>query len=111
MRRIFTPSSLSLQVHRADNLRVDRRGKEAWLLVDGLINVTGQAVGIIAQLDVAPILYIGTTFSKLQPIHQIKKKKKTTTRMIHLFFQTDINQQISKYYHTLKCKWISRLFP
>lgn len=59
MRRIFTPSPLSVRAHRAHNLRVGRRGKEAWLSVDGIINVTGQAVGTMTQLDVAPILYIG----------------------------------------------------
>lgn len=40
-------------------LRVGRRGKEAWLAVEGLKNVTGQAVGSMTQLDVSPVLYIG----------------------------------------------------
>lgn len=40
-------------------VRIGRRGKEAWLAVEGLSNVTGQAVGSMTQLDVSPVLYIG----------------------------------------------------
>ncbi|KAF7997029.1 hypothetical protein HCN44_005306 [Aphidius gifuensis] len=59
VRRIFTPSPLTMRAQRAHNLRIGRRGREAWLSVDGITNVTGQAVGTMTQLDVAPILYIG----------------------------------------------------
>lgn len=40
-------------------LQVGRRGKEAWLSVEGIGNVSGQAVGTMTQLDVSPVLYIG----------------------------------------------------
>lgn len=40
-------------------IRVGRRGKEAWLAIEGMGNVSGQAVGSMTQLDVSPVLYIG----------------------------------------------------
>ncbi|KAL6263574.1 hypothetical protein P5V15_006363 [Pogonomyrmex californicus] len=71
VRRIFTSDSLSsLNVagsagkSKTYTLRVGRRGKEAWLAVEGLKNVTGQAVGSMTQLDVSPVLYIGGYKSK-----------------------------------------------
>ncbi|XP_024880710.1 protein eyes shut isoform X1 [Temnothorax curvispinosus] len=71
VRRIFTSDSLtSLSVagsagkSKTYTLRIGRRGKEAWLAVEGLKNVTGQAVGSMTQLDVSPILYIGGYKSK-----------------------------------------------
>ncbi|XP_011880731.1 PREDICTED: protein eyes shut isoform X3 [Vollenhovia emeryi] len=71
VRRIFTSDSLtSLSVagsagkSKTYTLRVGRRGKEAWLAVEGLRNVTGQAVGSMTQLDVSPVLYIGGYKSK-----------------------------------------------
>lgn len=66
MRRIFTSDSLtslsmagSAGKSKTYTLRIGRRGKEAWLAVEGLKNVTGQAVGSMTQLDVSPVLYIG----------------------------------------------------
>lgn len=66
VRRIFTSDSLnSLNVagsagkSKTYSLRVGRRGKEAWLAVEGLSNVSGQAIGSMTQLDVSPVLYIG----------------------------------------------------
>lgn len=66
MRRIFTSDSLgsismagSTGKSKTYTLQVGRRGKEAWLAVEGIGNVTGQAVGSMTQLDVSPILYIG----------------------------------------------------
>lgn len=71
MRRIFTSDSLtSLSVagsagkSKTYTLRIGRRGKEAWLAVEGLKNVTGQAVGSMTQLDVSPVLYIGTLLQR-----------------------------------------------
>ncbi|XP_072755200.1 uncharacterized protein Eys isoform X3 [Anoplolepis gracilipes] len=71
VRRIFTSDSLSsLSVagsagkSKTYTLRIGRRGKEAWLAVEGLRNVTGQAVGSMTQLDVSPVLYIGGYKSK-----------------------------------------------
>nr|XP_012227830.1 PREDICTED: protein eyes shut isoform X2 [Linepithema humile] len=71
VRRIFTNSSLdSLSVagsagkSKTYTLRIGRRGKDAWLAVEGLNNVTGQAIGSMTQLDVSPVLYIGGYKSK-----------------------------------------------
>ncbi|RLU18492.1 hypothetical protein DMN91_008849 [Ooceraea biroi] len=71
VRRIFTSHSLSslnvagsLGKSKTYTLRIGRRGKEAWLAVEGLSNVTGHAVGSMTQLDVSPILYIGGHRSK-----------------------------------------------
>ncbi|KYM94270.1 Protein eyes shut [Cyphomyrmex costatus] len=71
VRRIFTSDSLSsLSVtgsaskSKTYTLRVGRRGKESWLAVEGLKNVTGQAVGSMTQLNVSPVLYIGGYKSK-----------------------------------------------
>ncbi|XP_025993622.2 protein eyes shut [Solenopsis invicta] len=71
VRRIFTSDSLtSLSVagsagkSKTYTVRIGRRGKEAWLAVEGLKNVTGQAVGSMTQLDVSPVLYIGGYKSK-----------------------------------------------
>ncbi|KAL0099779.1 hypothetical protein PUN28_019889 [Cardiocondyla obscurior] len=71
VRRIFTSDSLaSLNVagsvgkSKTYTLRIGRRGKEAWLAVEGLKNVTGQTVGSMTQLDVSPVLYIGGYKSK-----------------------------------------------
>ncbi|KAG5313237.1 EYS protein, partial [Acromyrmex insinuator] len=71
VRRIFTSDSLtSLSVtgsvgkSKTYTLRIGRRGKEAWLAVEGLKNVTGQAVGSMTQLDVSPVLYIGTLLQR-----------------------------------------------
>ncbi|XP_015114081.1 protein eyes shut [Diachasma alloeum] len=64
VRRIFTKTPLSSKAHRPHLLRVGRRGRDAWLFVDGLGNFTGQAAGTMTQLDVSPILYIGGHKSK-----------------------------------------------
>ncbi|XP_018372289.1 PREDICTED: protein eyes shut [Trachymyrmex cornetzi] len=71
VRRIFTSDSLtslsvtgSIGKSKTYTLRIGRRGKEAWLAVEGLKNVTGQAVGSMTQLDVSPVLYIGGYKSK-----------------------------------------------
>lgn len=66
VRRIFTSDSLSSTnvlgsagKSKTYTVRVGRRGKEAWLAVEGMGNVSGQAVGSMTQLDVSPVLYIG----------------------------------------------------
>ncbi|XP_014470812.1 PREDICTED: protein eyes shut-like [Dinoponera quadriceps] len=69
VRRIFTSDSLSSTLGSAGKsktytVRVGRRGKEAWLAVEGVGNVSGQAVGSMTQLDVSPVLYIGGYKSK-----------------------------------------------
>ncbi|KAL7307700.1 hypothetical protein TKK_0000379 [Trichogramma kaykai] len=59
VRRIFTSSPLSLRPSKAHYLQIGRRGRESWLYVDGIGNVTGRAAGANTRLDVSPILYIG----------------------------------------------------
>ncbi|KAG7208524.1 hypothetical protein KM043_014743 [Ampulex compressa] len=67
VRRIFTSAPLSAMTmtaattksYKAHTLRVGRRGRDAWLAIDGIGNVTGRAVGSMTRLDVSPILYIG----------------------------------------------------
>ncbi|KAK0086615.1 hypothetical protein PV325_002858 [Microctonus aethiopoides] len=64
VRRIFTKSPLSTRLHKAHTVLVGRRGRDAWLYVDGIGNVTGQAAGTMTQLDVSPVLYVGGHKSK-----------------------------------------------
>ncbi|CAK9831479.1 Protein eyes shut [Anthophora retusa] len=72
VRRIFTTVPLSAiaitaaasKSYIAYTIRIGRRGRDAWLAVDGIGNVTGQVVGSMTRLDVSPILYIGGHKSK-----------------------------------------------
>ncbi|KZC05301.1 Protein eyes shut, partial [Dufourea novaeangliae] len=67
VRRIFTSVPLNAvtmtatasKSYIAHTVRVGRRGRDAWLAVDGIGNVTGRVVGSMTRLDVSPILYIG----------------------------------------------------
>lgn len=49
----------------AYTIRIGRRGRDAWLAVDGIGNVTGRVAGSMTRLDVSPILYIGLFFYNL----------------------------------------------
>ena len=68
VRRIFTSVPLSAAAvpatasksYIAHTIRVGRSGRDAWLAVDGIGNVTGRVVGSMTRLDVSPILYIGS---------------------------------------------------
>lgn len=51
-----------IKSHNPHILHIGRTGRDAWLAIDGLGNVTGQAAGTMSQLDVSPILYIGLYF-------------------------------------------------
>ncbi|XP_054001901.1 protein eyes shut isoform X1 [Hylaeus anthracinus] len=70
VRRIFTSVPLSATTmtqnkrYVAHTVQVGRRGRDAWLAVDGRANVTGRVVGSMTRLDVSPILYIGGHKSK-----------------------------------------------
>ncbi|XP_043517283.1 protein eyes shut isoform X1 [Frieseomelitta varia] len=70
VRRIFTNVPLSATTmatskhHVAYTIRVGRKGRDAWLAVDGIGNVTGRVIGTMTRLDVSPILYIGGHKSK-----------------------------------------------
>ncbi|XP_017886693.1 protein eyes shut [Ceratina calcarata] len=72
VRRIFTSVPLNAATITATasksymtyTVRVGRRGRDAWLAVDGIGNVTGRVVGSMTRLDVSPILYIGGHKSK-----------------------------------------------
>ena len=70
VRRIFTNVPLSAATmaatasksHIAYTIRIGRKGRDAWLAVDGIGNITGRVVGTMTRLDVSPILYIGSLF-------------------------------------------------
>ncbi|XP_014600920.1 PREDICTED: protein eyes shut isoform X2 [Polistes canadensis] len=73
VRRIFTKTPLTsisavtapgMKSHNPHTLHIGRTGRDAWLAIDDTYNVTGQAAGIMSQLDVSPILYIGGHKSK-----------------------------------------------
>ncbi|XP_076237412.1 eyes shut [Calliopsis andreniformis] len=72
VRRIFTSvplnaatiSTTASKSYIAHTIRVGRRGRDAWLAVDGIGNVTGRVVGSMTRLDVSPILYVGGHKSK-----------------------------------------------
>ncbi|XP_050588144.1 protein eyes shut [Bombus affinis] len=72
VRRIFTNVPLSAATmaatasksHIAYTIRIGRKGRDAWLAVDGIGNITGRVVGTMTRLDVSPILYIGGHKSK-----------------------------------------------
>ncbi|CAL7951647.1 unnamed protein product [Xylocopa violacea] len=67
VRRIFTSIPLSAATitaatsksYIAYTIQIGRKGRDAWLAVDGIGNVTGRVVGSMTRLDVSPILYIG----------------------------------------------------
>lgn len=68
VRRIFTKTPLTsvsaatapgIKSHNPHTVHIGRKGRDAWLAIDGTDNVTGQAAGAMSQLDVSPILYIG----------------------------------------------------
>lgn len=55
----------------AYTIRIGRRGRDAWLAVDGIGNVTGRVAGSMTRLDVSPILYIGLFFYNLMLFKKI----------------------------------------
>jgi EYS protein len=59
VRRIFTNSPLNIRTNKVHTLQFGRRGRDSWLHIDGLGNITGRAAGTNTRLDVSPILYIG----------------------------------------------------
>nr|XP_034186489.1 protein eyes shut [Osmia lignaria] len=67
VRRIFTSVPLNAitttgtasKSYIAYTIQAGRRGRDAWLAIDGIGNVTGRVVGSMTRLDVSPILYIG----------------------------------------------------
>ena len=59
VRRIFTSTPINVRPQKVHTLHVGRRGRDSWLHVDGVGNVTGRAAGINTRLDVSPVLYIG----------------------------------------------------
>ena len=56
--RITTPSRIDsrLNVH---TLFAGRRGKQAWIKVDGMRNMTGRSPGVMNKLNVYSDLYVG----------------------------------------------------
>lgn len=59
VRRIFTNSPLNARPHKVHTIQIGRRGRDSWLYVEGVGNVTGRAAGANTRLDVSPLLYIG----------------------------------------------------
>ncbi|XP_059616648.1 protein eyes shut, partial [Phlebotomus argentipes] len=61
-RRIFTQRPIE---ERSENLQqpvvisVGRNGRQAWLSVDGKVNITGRAPGSLTRMDVTPIIFLG----------------------------------------------------
>ncbi|XP_051158584.1 protein eyes shut-like [Leptopilina boulardi] len=64
IRRIFTDRPLNMKSQKVHNLRVGRKGREAWLSIEGIGNITGETPGTLTRLDVSPILYVGGHKSK-----------------------------------------------
>ncbi|XP_043476910.1 protein eyes shut isoform X2 [Leptopilina heterotoma] len=64
IRRIFTDKPLNMKTQKVHILRVGRKGREAWLSIEGIGNISGETPGSLTRLDVAPILYIGGHKSK-----------------------------------------------
>lgn len=61
-RRIFTQKPIDFRedgIRTAIDIKVGRIGREAWLSVDGKVNITGKAPGSLTRMDVVPILYFG----------------------------------------------------
>lgn len=59
-RRIFTSRPLLARGNRPHTIRFGRLGRAAWLSVDTMPNITGNAPGNLHQLNVVPLLYLGT---------------------------------------------------
>ncbi|XP_011493822.1 PREDICTED: protein eyes shut [Ceratosolen solmsi marchali] len=64
VKRIFTNSPLNIRTNKVHTLQFGRRGRDSWLYVNGIGNITGRAAGTNTRLDVSPILYIGGHKSK-----------------------------------------------
>lgn len=61
-RRIFTQKPIDFRddgIRTAIDIKVGRIGREAWLSIDGKVNITGKAPGSLTRMDVVPILYLG----------------------------------------------------
>uniref|UniRef100_A0A1B0CEK3 Basement membrane-specific heparan sulfate proteoglycan core protein n=1 Tax=Lutzomyia longipalpis TaxID=7200 RepID=A0A1B0CEK3_LUTLO len=61
-RRIFTQKPLEIQgdgPQQPHTISVGRSGRQAWLSVDGKVNVTGRAPGSLTRMDVTPIIFLG----------------------------------------------------
>lgn len=65
IRRIFTDKPLNMKNQKVHILRVGRKGREAWLSIEGIGNISGETPGSLTRLDVAPILYIGEILQQL----------------------------------------------
>lgn len=60
-RRIFTPGEIQHtgKTNEVHTVRLGRVGREGWLQVDNLPNVTGTSPGWLTQLNTQPLIYIG----------------------------------------------------
>lgn len=58
-RRIFTPRAVFGKVGGVHMVKFGRVGRQAWLQVDSLENVTGSSPGRMIELNTKPTVYIG----------------------------------------------------
>lgn len=62
-RRIFTQKPVEWKTDGSENvyeIEVGRRGRFAWLTVDGMFNISGNAPGGMTKFEVSPVLFLGT---------------------------------------------------
>lgn len=59
-RRIFTSRPINPKNGKSHLIKIGRLGRAAWLAVDNMQNITGNAPGNLLNLDVLPLLYIGS---------------------------------------------------
>lgn len=61
-RRIFTQKPVEWKTDGTENvyeIEVARTGRFAWLTVDGAVNISGNAPGVMSKFEVHPVLYLG----------------------------------------------------
>lgn len=64
-RRIFTQKPVEWKTDGSENvyeIEVGRRGRFAWLTVDGSFNISGNAPGGMTKFEVSPVLFLGEFF-------------------------------------------------
>lgn len=58
-RRIFTPRAVVNKDGAVHMVKLGRSGRQAWLQVDNLDNVTGTSPGHMTELNTRSVVYIG----------------------------------------------------
>lgn len=68
-RRIFTQKPVEWRTDGSENvyeIEVGRRGRFAWLTVDGMYNISGNAPGGMTKFEVSPVLFLGEYTNSLK---------------------------------------------